>query len=150
MNIFRINSQSANFNSRPSLTRGAIFTTAVVFGALTLTAHAQTGNAPEHGTAQAASPYSSAQDTADAANFSDEKLKSFVEVRKEVDETREKINAKLQQEDDPSKAMEIRTEGNQRMLTAVENAGFSTDEYNAIARAVAMDPELAARVEEMR
>lgn len=83
-------------------------------------------------------------------DFSDQQLKSFAAAQKNVDEARVKMASKLQSTQDPQEAASVREEANEEMLAAVENAGLTRDEYNNIARAVALDPAIATKVDRYR
>lgn len=90
-----------------------------------------------------------AQSQAQAANFSDEQLKSFADASKEIAQLNQEYTGQLQSAEGDEAQQEIRQQANDEMVNAVESEGLSVDTFNAIGEALQQDPELMQKVQEM-
>ncbi|WP_043319577.1 DUF4168 domain-containing protein [Microbulbifer sp. HZ11] len=90
------------------------------------------------------------QSSINAEDLPDEKLEAFARAQENVDETRVEMTTKLQNTQDPQEAMALREQANKEMLAQVEEAGLTRQEYNTIARAVAMNPDIAKKIDDYR
>jgi hypothetical protein len=79
----------------------------------------------------------------------DSQLNLFVEAQTEVIKISEKWNARMQEAESPEAAQEIRGQAHEEMVSAVEDAGLSVEEFNQIATAAQADPELQNRLRSM-
>lgn len=85
-----------------------------------------------------------------ADSLPEEKLEAFAKAQEHVDETRMEMTTKLRNTQDPQEAMALREKANREMLAQVEAAGLTREEYNTIARAVAMNPDIAEKIDGYR
>lgn len=83
------------------------------------------------------------------ADFSDDELRTFVELQDEIGEVREEYVARIESADSEDQARQLQQEAQSEMVDAIENAGMSVQEYNAIAVAYNSDPSVQERVDEM-
>ncbi|MFP3873980.1 MAG: DUF4168 domain-containing protein [Thiohalophilus sp.] len=82
-----------------------------------------------------------------AAEDIDEKsLNKFKDAFAEVNSIRESFAGKLEDVEDPEKAQKLQQEAQEEMVSAVEDAGLSVEEYNQIFAAVQQNPELQEKV----
>lgn len=114
----------AHFN-RKSLPAGVL----AAFMAVAPGAHAASGNA---GTGD--------------ANFDQEQIESFAQARAEVQQIQQEYASQAQQGDD-KEAAQMQKEAQQEMVSAVEDAGLSVEEFNRIAQAARSDKELSERIQ---
>jgi predicted ATPase with chaperone activity len=80
----------------------------------------------------------------------DEKLAAFVYAETQVVQISEEWNARMQSAESPEAAQELREQAQAQMVTAVQEAGLSVQEYNEIAMAAQTDPDLQARLQQIR
>lgn len=86
-----------------------------------------------------------------ASQFAQEDLQAFAEARQEVEKIGERYRSELgggQQE--PEARMETRKAMQEELVEAVRSSGLEIGAYNEIANAVANDPALARKVEELK
>ncbi|MFP3873981.1 MAG: DUF4168 domain-containing protein [Thiohalophilus sp.] len=81
-----------------------------------------------------------------AEDIDDESLKKFKDAFANVNEIRESFAGKLEDTEDPEKAQEMQQKAQEEMVSAVEDADLSVEEYNQIFAAVQQDPELQEEV----
>ncbi len=81
-----------------------------------------------------------------AANVDDASLNKFKDAFGEVNSIRESFAGKLENVEDPQKAQKLQQQAQQDMVSAVEDAGLSVQEYNQIFAAVQQSPELQKKV----
>jgi len=84
-----------------------------------------------------------------AADFSDKQLQQFVELQDKIREAREQYVSKIENADSEDKARELQQEAQSAMVSAIEEAGMSVQDYNAIAVAYNSNPDVQKRVDEM-
>lgn len=81
-----------------------------------------------------------------AANVDDTSLNKFKDAFAQVNSIRESFAGKLENVEDPKKAQKLQQQAQQNMVSAVEDAGLSVQEYNQIFAAVQQSPELQKKV----
>ncbi|MFO8024066.1 DUF4168 domain-containing protein [Thiohalophilus sp.] len=86
------------------------------------------------------------QDGQAAANVDEASLNKFKDAFSEVNSIRESFAGKLENVEDTEKAQELQQQAQQDMVSAVEDAGLSVQEYNEIFAAVQQNPELQEKV----
>ncbi|WP_026287448.1 DUF4168 domain-containing protein [Thioalkalivibrio sp. ALJ24] len=102
---------------------------------------AQGGAPPEGGGAPM-------QQEAPEVDLSDEDIDTFVEAFVSVQQVREDFADRLQEAEDETQAQQMQQEAQDEMVSAVEDAGMSVEEYNEVAMALQNDPELMQEVQE--
>ncbi|MDY6979541.1 MAG: DUF4168 domain-containing protein [Pseudomonadota bacterium] len=111
---------------------------AILFGmSLSLGAHAQDSgqsNAQQQQSNQA------------ATNVDNASLNKFKDAFAQVNGIRESFAGKLENVEDPKKARKLQQQAQKDMVSAVEDAGLSVQEYNQIFAAVQQSPELQKKV----
>lgn len=85
------------------------------------------------------------QEQAQAADVSDKMLNKFVAVQPKIGNIAEDYEAELQGVKDTSKAQEIQTKYNGKMVEAIESEGMSAQEYNTVSNAINSNPEVRDR-----
>lgn len=105
-------------------------------------AYAQQGNPPG-----AAPP---PQQQPQAQEVSDEQLRQFVEAAGEVQSVQEEYAQQIQSTQEADEAQTLRQEAQEKMVSAVEDAGLSVSEYNLIAQRLQQDQSLAERLQEIQ
>lgn len=90
-------------------------------------------------------PAAGAQQT----NFNDSELKQFVDAQEDINEIRDEYMGKIEGTDSREQAQELQMEANDKMASAIDEAGLDIPTYNAIATAYNRDPELRDRVDNM-
>lgn len=90
-----------------------------------------------------------AQSQQQAADFSDAELEKFVNLQGEIGDIREEYVSKIENADSEDKARELQQEAQSAMVSAIEEAGMSVQDYNAIAVAYNSNPDVQKRVDEM-
>lgn len=90
-----------------------------------------------------------AQSQQQADDFSDEDLQQFVDLQGEIGDIREEYVSKIEEADSEDKARELQQEAQSAMVEAIEAAGMSVQDYNAIAVAYNSNPDVQERVDEM-
>ena len=88
-----------------------------------------------------------AQKSAD--DFSDSELKRFVNLQDEIGKIREEYVDKIESAESEDKARELQQEAQSAMVSAIEEAGMSVQDYNAIAVAYNSNPDVQKRVDSM-
>ncbi|MGM0450685.1 MAG: DUF4168 domain-containing protein [Pseudomonadota bacterium] len=83
------------------------------------------------------------------ADFSDEELQQFVDLQDRIGEIREEYVSQIEDAESEDKARELQQEAQSEMVSAIEDAGMSVQEYNAIAVAYNSNPDIQERVDEM-
>lgn len=81
---------------------------------------------------------------------SEDQLEKFAEATDEIADIREEYQEKLNSAGSQEKAQSLQGEASEEMMGAIESAGMTVAEYNQIASAVQMDPNLRSRLTEMR
>lgn len=84
------------------------------------------------------------------APVSDQALEQFADAASSVREVREEYSAEIQSTQDEEKAQALRSEAQQKMVVAVQEAGLSVSDYNMIAQRLQTDGELMQRLEQVR
>lgn len=90
-----------------------------------------------------------AQSQQQAEDFSDEDLQQFVDLQDEIGDIREDYVGQIEDADSEDKARELQQEAQSAMVEAIEAAGMSVQDYNAIAVAYNSNPDVQERVDEM-
>jgi hypothetical protein len=75
-------------------------------------------------------------------------LDQFAEAFGEVQEIRQDFSASLEGVESESKARSLQADAQEKMVTAVQDAGLTVQEYNRIAMQIQRDPELREKVME--
>ena len=83
------------------------------------------------------------------ADFSDEELQQFVNLQDRIGEIREEYVSQIEAAESEDKARQLQQEAQSEMVSAIEDAGMSVQEYNAIAVAYNSNPDIQKRVDEM-
>lgn len=83
------------------------------------------------------------------ADFSDEELEQFVGLQDRIGEIREEYVSQIEEADSEDKARQLQQEAQSEMVSAIEDAGMSVQEYNAIAVAYNSNPDVQEKVDEM-
>lgn len=94
-------------------------------------------------------PNAAAQSQTEEPKLDDETLENFVDAAKQLGEIRNEFAVQLQGVQDENKAREIQEEMNQKMLSAVDEAGIDVPTYNYIANQMNTDQQLRSKVEAM-
>ncbi|TDY02609.1 DUF4168 domain-containing protein [Thiohalophilus thiocyanatoxydans] len=81
-----------------------------------------------------------------AKDIDEASLNKFKDAFAEVNSIRESFAGKLENVEDSKKAQELQQEAQENMVSAVEDAGLSVQEYNQIFAAVQQNPELQEKV----
>lgn len=93
------------------------------------------------------------QDGDDAAagadSVSDEELEQFVVAMSEIREIRMEYAPKLQEAESEEEQNQVRKEGREEMINAIEDSGLEADEYNQIGQSINNDEDLERRVRDM-
>ena len=76
-------------------------------------------------------------------------LEKFAAAYGEIQSVRAEYGRKLQQTDDQSKREELKKEGQQEMISAIEDEGLELSEYQQIGRQLNNDKELRSRLQEV-
>ncbi len=105
---------------------------------------AQQGGAPPQGGAAGAPPMQQAPEV----DLSEQDIDTFVNAFVAVQEVREDFAERLQGADNEGDAQAMQQEAQDEMVSAVEDAGMSVEEYNEVAMALQNDPELMQEVQE--
>lgn len=90
-----------------------------------------------------------AQSQQQAADFSDKELQQFVDLQSKIGDIREEYVSKIESAESEDKARELQQEAQSAMVSAIEAAGMSVQDYNAIAVAYNSNPDVQKRVDEM-
>lgn len=91
-----------------------------------------------------------AGDPGSTERFSTQELETFVDIESEIQEIGTRYQDRLRNVSDPAEGQALREKMNQEMVEVVNDSSLDVRTYNDIARAAQTDPELAARIEEMR
>lgn len=81
--------------------------------------------------------------------MTDALLQKFLVAMNGVQQVSQKYGAQFQNAEDQETKREIQQKAQQEMLAAVNDAGLSPDEYNAVIQRVQQDPELQKRLQEL-
>lgn len=79
-------------------------------------------------------------------NFDDETLERFAGAWSEVQSIRDEYMGEIQASDDAEQAQSLQQEAQEKMVSAVTDAGVEVSEYNAIATHMGQDPEFAQEI----
>lgn len=94
-----------------------------------------------------------AQDSDSAGTFADEvdeqQLEAFVVARADVQEIQQDYTSRLQSAENDQDAADLQAEAQEKMVSAVEDAGLSVQEFNRIAEAAQNDPEVQEKIQEL-
>ncbi|RUO56853.1 DUF4168 domain-containing protein [Pseudidiomarina homiensis] len=81
--------------------------------------------------------------------ITDALLEKFVVAMSDVQKVSQKYSDQFQNAENAEEAQAIQQKAQEEMLAAVNDAGLSPDEYNAVIQRVQQDPELQQRLQEM-
>ncbi len=84
-----------------------------------------------------------------SVDLSDANLLKFSVAMDAVQQIGVKYEAEFQNADDPAQAQQLQQQAQSEMVQAVEAAGLSTEEYNAIAQQAQIDETLRNKILEM-
>ncbi len=104
----------------------------------------------QQGGQQGGQQYNPAAQQQQGAEVSDEDLEKYAKAETKVDDIREDFSEQLQEAEDQEKAQKLQQQAQEKMVSAVEDAGLDVTTYNQIASQVQMDDSLRERLEEMR
>ncbi|MGY6531921.1 DUF4168 domain-containing protein [Glycocaulis sp.] len=82
----------------------------------------------------------------DSADVTDEQITAYITASQGVNMIAQSYQPQLEAAEDQEAAMAIQQEAEQQMITVVEQAGLTVDEYNSIVAGSQSDPELAERI----
>jgi len=86
----------------------------------------------------------------ESGEYSDATLAQYAELRDQMTELRASYEAKVEEETDRQKRQTLRRELNEEMMTAIEEAGLSLNQYEAITAGVRGDDALRQKVDRLR
>ncbi|WP_018141928.1 MULTISPECIES: DUF4168 domain-containing protein [unclassified Thioalkalivibrio] len=109
---------------------------------------AQGGQPPQGGAEGGAAQGGAPMQEAPEVDLSEEDIDTFVSAFVAVQEVREDFADRLQGAEDETEAQSMQQEAQDEMVSAVEDAGMSVEEYNEVAMALQNDPELMQEVQE--
>lgn len=98
---------------------------------------------------QSYDPNAAMQSQTEEPTLDDATLENFVAAAVELGEIRNEFVVQLQGVQDEDKAREIQEEMNQKMLSAVDEAGIDVPTYNYIANQMNTDEQLRNKIEGM-
>ena len=78
--------------------------------------------------------------------LSDQQLQQFVEAQVAIIEIQQDFSGRLQGVEDPEHAHELQVQANEKMTSAVADAGLDVESFNTIAMAIQSSPELQQRL----
>lgn len=81
--------------------------------------------------------------------ITDELLQKFMVAMNDVQQVSQKYSEQFQNAENAEEAQSIQQKAQEEMIAAVNGAGLSPDEYNAVIQRVQQDPELQQRLQEM-
>lgn len=84
-----------------------------------------------------------------AAEVTDETLNQFVVALEQVRGIGQEYSDQIANAEGAGEAQELQQQAQEEMIAAVESAGLSVQEYNAIAQRMSQDEELMERVQDM-
>src|SRR5690625_201153 len=79
----------------------------------------------------------------------DEELERYIGAAQKVAAVAQEYQPQLEQASDDAARQQIMQEADEKMVAAVEEDGFSVEEYNGISLAIQQDAELRNKVEQM-
>lgn len=82
-----------------------------------------------------------------AGTYDDATLSQFVDAYVQIAQISESLGSELSSVQDQAQAQAMQEEAQVEMVQAVEDAGLTVAEYNAIAYEVETDPELKQRID---
>ncbi|SRR5690625_579532 len=80
----------------------------------------------------------------------DDQLQTYAEAEQKVQEIRDDFQQKMPNAESPEEAQTLQQEAQQEMVSAVEDAGLTVEEYNQIASLMQTNPELRQRMESLQ
>lgn len=83
-------------------------------------------------------------------DVSDDKLQTYAEAEQKVQEIRDEFQQQMPEAETPEDAQALQQEAQQEMVSAVEDAGLTVEEYNQLASLMQTNPELRERMESLR
>ena len=90
-------------------------------------------------------PQQTKQTQAAGADVSDAMLEKFVSVQPKIGNIAKEYESELQGVKDTSKAQEIQTKYNGKMVKAIKGAGMSAQDYNTVSNAINSNPDVRDR-----
>lgn len=82
--------------------------------------------------------------------ITEEQLEQFADALDEIERINDEFVAQLEQAESQEQAQELQIAAQSEMVEAVEDSGLTVEEYNAIAYRMQNDPEIQARIEDIR
>jgi len=79
----------------------------------------------------------------------DEQLERYISAARKVAAVAQEYQPQLEQAEDEADRQQIMQEADDKMVSAVQDDGFSVEEYNGISLAIQQDAELRNKVEQM-
>ena len=92
----------------------------------------------------------STQQTVTSADVPEAELEQFAKGLEDALEIQQKLKEKLASVQDGAEAQRLQQQANVEMFEAIQEHGIDVERYNAIARSISQDPELAKRVQAKR
>lgn len=83
-------------------------------------------------------------------DVSNDQLQTYAEAEQKVQEIRDDFQQQMPNAESPEEAQTLQQEAQQEMVSAVEDAGLTVEEYNQIASQMQSNPELRERMESLR
>lgn len=125
--------------------------TLILGSALALSGHVlaeQAGSETQNPAGQdQVSPQQGMQDV--RTDFEEAELRTFVDIQKDIGEVRNEYAQKIQSAQDRQEAEELQEEARDSLVEVVENADLTVEEYNQIAQAYQMSPEVREKLNQM-
>lgn len=87
---------------------------------------------------------------ASAEDVSDADLEQYVDAESEIQSIRQEYVETINNAESQEEAQSLQVEAQEKMVSAVEGAGLSIEEYNQIANALQSNEELRKKAEQMR
>ncbi|MDN7127918.1 DUF4168 domain-containing protein [Pseudidiomarina terrestris] len=81
--------------------------------------------------------------------MTDALLEKFLAAMSDVQQVSQKYSQQFQNAENAEEAQAIQQKAQEEMIAAVNAAGLSPDEYNAVIQQVQQDPQLQKRLQEM-
>lgn len=137
-----------NYTQRKEFMMNKLVPTLIASALFAATATATAAPAMQQGQ-QAQQGQAMQQQQAPQVEITDELLQNFLVAMSGVQEVSQKYSEQFQNAENSEEAQAIQQKAQEEMIAEVQDAGLSTDEYNAVIQRVQQDPELQARLQSM-
>lgn len=88
-------------------------------------------------------------DNGSESDFDREQLETFLQARADVLDIQQEYSNRLQSAEDDQEVADLQSEAREEMVTAVEDAGMTVEEFNRIAQAAQNDPDVAEELQSL-